>query len=104
MVAATFKDSVKGRDRVARIGGEEFAAILPNTPSHGAIKLAEDIRIAFENYDLKKKTTGESLGKVTLSFGVTKHRKGEMAQDFINLADKGLYKSKEAGRNIVTRL
>ena len=102
MVAATFKDSVKGRDRVARIGGEEFAVILPNTPFHGAMKLAEDIRASFEKYDLKKKKNGESLGKVTLSLGVTKYKKSETADDFINRADEGLYKSKGNGRNKVT--
>ena len=102
MVAKTFKDSVKGRDRVARIGGEEFAIILPNTPFEGALKLAEDMRMAFEKYDLKKRKTGESLGRVTLSFGVTKYHPGESTEDFINRADEGLYKSKTTGRNKVT--
>jgi diguanylate cyclase len=49
------------------VGGEEFAILLPDTPFDGAMKLANDMRLAFERLDLKKKSTGESLGKITLS-------------------------------------
>ena len=104
MVAATFKESVKGKDLIARIGGEEFAIILPNTPFAGAVKLAEDMRKTFEKYDLKKKNSGESLGKVTLSFGVAKYSKGESAEFFLNRVDEALYGSKKKGRNRVTAI
>ena len=102
MVASTINESVKGRDLVARIGGEEFAVLLPNTPMDGALKLANDIRIAFERLDLKKRNTGESLGEVTLSFGVTVYLANEASEDFVNRADEALYKSKNTGRNKVT--
>ena len=104
MVAATLKNSIKGKDLAARIGGEEFAILLPDTPVDGAMKLANDIRLAFEGLDLKKKSTGESLGKITLSFGVATYREGEAVDDFINRADEALYQSKETGRNKVTGL
>ena len=104
MVAATVKESIKGRDLAARVGGEEFAILLPDTPFDGAVKLANDMRITFERLDLKKKSTGESLGKITLSFGVANYKKGEAAEDFVNRADEALYKSKNTGRNKVTGL
>ena len=101
-VAATIKDSVKGRDPVARIGGEEFAVLLPDTPYTGAIKLANSIRLDFERIDLKKRNTGESLGRISLSFGVTAYQKGEDAKSFFGRADEALYQSKRTGRNRVT--
>ena len=104
MVATTLKDSIKGKDLAARIGGEEFAILLPDTPFDGAMKLANDIRLAFERLDLKKKSTGESLGQITLSFGVAAYREGEAADDFVNRADEALYGSKNTGRNKVTGL
>jgi len=104
MVAATIKDSIKGKDMAARIGGEEFAMILPDTPFDGAMKLADNIRLTFERLDLKKKNTGESLGKITLSFGVGVFKKNETADAFMNRADKALYQSKNKGRNTVTGL
>ena len=104
MVAATIKDSIKGKDLASRVGGEEFAILLPDTPFDGAMKLADDMRITFERLDLKKKSTGESLGKITLSFGVTTYKKGEVVEDFVNRADEALYQSKNTGRNKVTGL
>ena len=104
MVAATIKDLTKGKDTVARIGGEEFVIMLPDTPVAGATKLAEDMRRTFENLDLKKKNTGESLGTITLSFGITDYRQNDTAEAFLKRADKALYQSKDMGRNRVTCL
>lgn len=104
MVAATIRDAIKGKDLAARIGGEEFAILLPDTPFEGATVLAENIRIMFEQLDLKKKNTGERLGKINLSFGVTHYKDSESADSFLNRADQALYQSKKTGRNKVTGL
>jgi diguanylate cyclase len=104
MVANAIKDSIKGRDLVARVGGEEFAILLPDTPFDGAMKLAENVRVTFERLDLKKKNTGESLGKITLSFGVTRFKADETEEAFYNRADEALYQSKNTGRNKITGL
>ncbi len=103
-VAATIKDSIKGKDLAARIGGEEFAVLLPDTPFDGAMTLADNMRLTFERLDLKRKNTGENLGTITLSFGVAKYKKDEAAEDFVRRADEALYRSKNAGRNKVTGL
>ncbi len=102
MAAATLRESIKGKDCAARIGGEEFAVILPETPIDGAVKLADNIRRAFEGLNLKKKHTGESLGRVTISLGVAIYRQGESCEDFIRRTDEALYQSKNTGRNKVT--
>ena len=102
MVASTITDSIKGKDHVARIGGEEFAIVLPDTPYAGAMKLADNMRLTFERLDLKKKNTGESLGRITLSFGVAVYKQNEATDDFIQRADEALYRSKKTGRNKVT--
>jgi diguanylate cyclase len=67
------------------------------------MKLADNMRLIFERLDLKKKNTGESLGTLTLSFGVASYSSnGEAGEDFVNRADEALYRSKKAGRNKVT--
>jgi diguanylate cyclase len=104
MVASTITASIKGKDHVARIGGEEFAVVLPDTPFAGAMKLADNMRLTFEQLDLKKKNTGESLGRITLSFGVAVYKQNEATDDFIQRADEALYRSKKTGRNKVTGL
>lgn len=101
LVAHTLKSNVKGRDLAARYGGEEFGVILPATGIANAITVGEKIRRAVMNKELVKKSTNTSLGRVTLSLGISLFRPGEPVEDFINRADACLYSAKAAGRNQV---
>jgi diguanylate cyclase len=100
-VAKKIGEIIRGRDFLARFGGEEFVVLLPKTPLAGALTVAENIRSYFDNTDLKSSTSSKKLGKVTLSLGVTVYQPGEPVQQFIDRADKALYSAKKGGRNQV---
>jgi diguanylate cyclase len=102
IIAKTLKDFLKGKDIVCRYGGEEFVVLLPETPLAGAVTVAEQIREHFSQMSWKQKSTGASLGKVTLSAGVALFRPGENMESFVQRADVALYHSKKTGRNRVT--
>ena len=102
IIAKTLKDYVKGKDVVCRYGGEEFVILLPDTPLQGAVTVAEKIRYHFSQMAWKQKSTGVSMGKVTLSAGVSAFRPGETMETFMQRADVALYNSKKMGRNRVT--
>jgi diguanylate cyclase len=101
LVAIAVKQNVKGQDIAARYGGEEFAIILPNTPLRAALTVADHVRRAVMTKELMKRSTGEHLGRVTVSIGVAAMRKGETAQSLIERADNCLYAAKRCGRNRV---
>lgn len=77
LVAMSVKRNVKGKDTTARHGGEEFAVILPNTNLRAAVTVAEHIRRAVMAKELMKRSTGEHLGRMTISIGVGTLRKGD---------------------------
>jgi len=100
-VAATIKRSIKGKDMAARVGGEEFAIIVRETTAAGAMAVADEIRKAVASGDLKRRDTGELLGKVTVSLGVTQCFAGDSRDSLIRRADAALYRAKSRGRDRV---
>ena len=71
LVASILIQNTKGQDLVARYGGEEFAVILPSINLLQATTVAENLRKAITSREVIKRATGEHLGRVTLSIGVT---------------------------------
>src|SRR5215213_8759078 len=101
LVAMSLKQNVKGQDIAARYGGEEFAVILPNTVLRSALTVADHIRRAVMSKELMKRSTGQNLGRVTISLGCATARKGDTVQSLIARADACLYAAKRNGRNRV---
>jgi diguanylate cyclase len=101
LVARTMAECVRGRDFVARYGGEEFVVLLPKTGLEGSFAVAENIRNTISSKRLMLKSTGKTLGMVTLSFGVAQFKPGETLEELITRADSGLYAAKKHGRNRV---
>jgi two-component system, cell cycle response regulator len=94
----------RGVDWVARIGGEEFAVILPETPYGAALDVARKLRAAISQTAFKAERRDV---RVTASFGLcgmdcmpTGERR--LANRMLKIADAALYRSKQDGRNRVT--
>ncbi len=101
LVALALKNNLKGQDIAARYGGEEFAVLLPRTGLPAAEIVANHIRASVMNKELLRRSTGESLGRVTISLGVATWRAGDSVLSLLERADTCLYAAKNAGRNCV---
>jgi diguanylate cyclase (GGDEF)-like protein len=97
-VLVLFAQRLKAHSRegelVARIGGEEFAWLMPETDQHGAYAAAERVRNAIES------TPFEDAGRVTLSAGVCSTENARDADTLVRDADRALYWAKGSGRNM----
>ncbi|HEX4198528.1 MAG TPA: GGDEF domain-containing protein [Caulobacteraceae bacterium] len=86
----------------ARYGGEEFAMIFPTERSSEVKQTLERICREISSRTLKRRSTGEDLGVVTLSAGLADFRMSEEMASLVDRADEALYASKRTGRNRVT--
>ncbi|RMG97391.1 MAG: GGDEF domain-containing protein [Deltaproteobacteria bacterium] len=108
MVAAILSDGLRQTDMVARVGGEEFAIVLPDTPLSGGRVVADKLGAALRS-KVVATPTGERRA-FTMSFGVAGAEGpaafgvdvDAMARRLVRAADKALYASKEAGRDRAT--
>ena len=105
LVAKSIKQSCRKSDFVARYGGEEFIIIMPNTGKNQAISVVERINKNIYNLNIKHEYSDVS-DRVTISAGISTAYIGTTKdyKDYIKIADKALYKSKENGRNTYTLL
>jgi len=94
------REATRLTDHSARMGGEEFLLVCPNTDLNGAAVLAEQLRSRFEAMDHQD---GEVRIRVTASFGVAAMEPdhGPDVARLLRRADRALYRAKEAGRNRV---
>jgi diguanylate cyclase (GGDEF)-like protein/PAS domain S-box-containing protein len=102
-VAATLKSSLREVDILGRMGGEEFAVLLPNTSLHEAVALAERVQQIMAETPFEM--PGASLTiSITVSIGVSAIA-GEMSviDDLLRNADSALYRAKNNGRNCVMK-
>jgi diguanylate cyclase len=101
-VAQVLCNNIKGRDIAARLGGEEFAAYLPQTSIAGGVALAEQIRSAVATGRIRRKDGEQQVGQVTLSIGVAPAEPGDTLDQLIMRADQAMYAAKAGGRNRVS--
>lgn len=100
IVAVTLKNALRRSDAVCRLGGEEFAVILPATGQSGTLRVAEKIRAAVGTLDLTDIIDDYPL---SVSVGISDLADQDMPEA-MKRADLALYQAKENGRNRVISL
>ncbi|GFD69527.1 GGDEF domain-containing protein [Alteromonas sp. KUL106] len=99
-IVKTCRTHLKKCDILARLGGEEFVVILPNSELTDAMNFAEKLRL--ELCDTPFMANGEKI-RITASFGVSTYNKSFSFEQLLNDADEALYVAKKNGRNKVEK-
>jgi len=97
-IAQAAKSRLRDIDIVGRLGGEEFAICMAQTPEQGGETVANRIREDIEALSFSGK---HGSLRITTSMSIAEWRRGESATDLLDRADKALYEAKTGGRNLV---
>jgi len=104
-LAQAARGALRASDVLGRLGGEEFAMLLPDTDLAGALVVAERVRVAVaasevQGGEVRSAGTSGAI-RVTISIGVAERGPGESLEALLKRADRSLYAAKDAGRNRV---
>lgn len=99
VVAQALREKFPARATVARYGGEEFAVILPEADLMSGWVGAEAARQSILARELVKRSTGEKIGRITISVGVGAWKRNDTGLSLISRADGALIRAKRFGRN-----
>jgi diguanylate cyclase (GGDEF)-like protein len=94
-VARRLGNAVRSGELMARIGGEEFAWLMPEASQGGAYAAAERVRRAIQL------TPFDTAGMLTISVGVCSNEQAHTAEELVGSADQALYWAKQSGRNTI---
>jgi len=100
-IAKVMSDNIREHDTIARVGGEEFAIVMPETGMKEGEELCERIRLAVSGTEVMISSVGIS---VSVSMGISEVRPDELTINGAMIrADQALYDSKHKGRNLISR-
>jgi diguanylate cyclase (GGDEF)-like protein len=104
-IAQSAQSVLRTSDVLGRLGGEEFAVLLPDTDLEGALVVAERVRAAVAAGKVQSGDVGEDGQRapirVTISLGVAQLRGDEPSETLMKRADRALYAAKDLGRDRV---
>ncbi|SDU43006.1 GGDEF domain-containing protein [Desulfobacula phenolica] len=98
-ISQILKTHLRKNDIAARYGGEEFLIILPETGIKGATTVAKKIQKTLATKEWKLRKSGETMGKITVSMGISLYRMNEPETSLIKRADDALFMAKNNGRD-----
>ncbi|HET7510999.1 MAG TPA: EAL domain-containing protein [Solirubrobacterales bacterium] len=97
LVSEALRERVRTTDIVARLSGDEFAVLMPQTDAAGALQLGEDLRAQLaDGFPLNSEISGATISAGITMFG---GQQETAAESVLVAADKALYQAKEEGRN-----
>ena len=99
-LAKQLKREIKGKDFIARMGGEEFVILLANTDHQNALNVAKNLRKKIESIKLQVTKQNKTL-QMTISCGVATVNAQDDIDSLLQRADQSLYLAKHSGRNQV---